>query len=128
MGYYTYHDLTMTDFAAATPDNPIGPELSEEDPRYAEILELFRTHENISENGPFELPGLDWEQDSCKWYSRTEDMAAISKAVPTVLFKIHCEGEEPGDLWDEYYLNGKAQECFAEIVYPPFDPSKLVEV
>lgn len=63
--------------------------------------------------------------DDIKWYSHQEDMKIYSEKHPTVLFKLTGIGEEPDDIWVEYYKNGKMQRCKGEIVYPPFDPTKL---
>lgn len=66
-------------------------------------------------------------EESTKWYSHKEDMAKMSKAFPGVLFTLHGEGEEAGDLWVEYYLDGKIQREDAKIIYAEFDRSKLVD-
>jgi hypothetical protein len=34
-------------------------------------------------------------------------------------------GEEQGDMWHEYYLNGKMQRVNAEIIFADFDKTKL---
>lgn len=64
-------------------------------------------------------------QDETKWYGHKDDLKEFSKKYPTVLFCLHGEGEEAGDIWDQYFLNGKVQVCKAEIVIPPFDVGKL---
>ncbi len=67
----------------------------------------------------------DGWMSECKWYDHESHMRIVSKQFPKVLFKLHGEGEEAGDLWDKYFLDGKMQKCRAEIVYPPFDKKKL---
>lgn len=57
-----------------------------------------------------------------KWYAWFEDMLKMSAEIPNVLFKLHGEGEENGDIWDAYFLNGKGQHHRAEIVIKPCDP------
>jgi len=52
-------------------------------------------------------------------------MTLMSKDIPNVLFALAGEGEESGDLWRAYYLNGKTWRSKAEIVYPPLDRTKL---
>jgi hypothetical protein len=63
--------------------------------------------------------------DEVKWYDAEDDLREISKEFPEVLFELHGEGEDVGDIWNEYFKNGKVQYCKAEIVIPPFDESKL---
>lgn len=52
-------------------------------------------------------------------------MRAYSKKHPKTLFKLNGVGEDEGDMWVEYYLNGKMQRGVAEISFPEFDESKL---
>lgn len=63
--------------------------------------------------------------DSVKWYDHETDMREISKQFPNVIFELHGEGENNEDIWDKYFRNGKMQACYAKIVIPPFDESKL---
>ena len=63
--------------------------------------------------------------DECKWYNHDTEMLDLSKKFPNVIFKLHGEGEETGDIWDTYYKNGKMQHCQAEMVIAPYDESKL---
>jgi hypothetical protein len=68
---------------------------------------------------------LEEQWDSCKWCEHEKDMRALSLEFPKFLFILSGEGEESGDIWKEYYLNGKMQRSEAEIVIAPFDKSKL---
>jgi len=63
--------------------------------------------------------------DTIKWYEHQGDMKTLSSRHPTTLFKLSGDGEENGDLWEEYYLNGKMQRCTAKITFDPYDPTKL---
>lgn len=54
-----------------------------------------------------------------------EDMRGLSKRIPEVLFTLHGEGEEAGDIWNKYFLNGKMQVAKARIEFDEFDPKKL---
>ena len=65
------------------------------------------------------------EADSCKWYEHTKDMIKLSKLFPDILFTLHGEGEEAGDMWYKYYLNGKVQIAEAKTTFDEFDPEKL---
>ena len=52
-------------------------------------------------------------------------MKEFSKLFPIALFSLSGEGEEQGDIWVEYYQNGKMQEAMAKITYEEFDVNKL---
>lgn len=66
-----------------------------------------------------------YSDDECKWYDHEEDMILLSQEFPNVLFKLHGEGEENGDIWDKYFMDGKMQYCPAKVQCAPFDRSKL---
>ena len=103
MGYYTSYTLE-TD---AEDDQPIVDALREKEVIGGALSEGFEVYESV------------------KWYEHEDDMRSISKAFPAVLFHLHGEGEENGDLWDKYFKNGKMQVCKAVISYPAYDESKL---
>ena len=75
--------------------------------------------------GVFEMITKARAEGYTKWYDFIDDMEEFSKLFPGIVFCLHGEGDENSDLWDEYYLGGKSQHCDAEIIYPPYDPSKL---
>lgn len=60
-------------------------------------------------------------EDTCKWYEHEEDMKKVSSNYPDVIFTLEGEGEEAGDMWKKYFMNGKMQSCKAVITYPEFD-------
>lgn len=60
-----------------------------------------------------------------KWYNYHEDMLDLSIKFVDVLFELTGNGEESGDIWRCYYLNGKSQRCPGAITFDPFDASKL---
>lgn len=66
-----------------------------------------------------------WEVGQDTWYSEQEDMVLLSTKFPPVLFSIHREGENNGDMMDTYYWNGKMQICPAIITYDDYDPAKM---
>lgn len=52
-----------------------------------------------------------------KWYDHDEDMLALSKAFPNIVFVLTGEGEDRDDNWISYYKNGQIEVCHGRIVY-----------
>ncbi|MEI2465158.1 hypothetical protein [Niallia taxi] len=52
-------------------------------------------------------------------------MREISKLYPGVIFKLHGEGEESGDVWYKYFKDGKMQDCPAKLAFDEYDENKL---
>lgn len=74
------------------------------------------------------LTNYDWDTDlylEAKWYQWVEDMMYISKEHLGLLFIVDGAGEDKGDYWRSYFLDGKAQHCKSTIVYEPFDIEKM---
>ena len=63
--------------------------------------------------------------DEIKWYDHEESLISYSKQYPTTIFKLIGEGEENGDLWHKYFVNGGMQVCKGIISYPVMDISKF---
>lgn len=63
--------------------------------------------------------------EATKWYACETDMRCLSRRFPGVLFTVTGDGEDKGDLWVAYFLDGRMQRDAAEVVYPGFDPEKL---
>lgn len=113
MGYATSFDMVLLTQDA---------ESNIEDPKiYDKVVELLREMDIIG----YALDDSLSCYDAVNWYSRRDDMLEVSRIIPDVLFRLHGEGENNGDIWDQYFLNGKTQLCVAEIKIPPFDPDKL---
>lgn len=60
-----------------------------------------------------------------KWTYRNNDLRQFSKFYPELIFVLTGEGEESGDIWKEYYMNGKCQFAPGRIAFDDFDMSKL---
>jgi len=103
MGYYTRHELEI---------------IKGNTDLIAEFVE-----EN--ENAAYAIDEYGDSLDSCKWYDHEKDMREFSLKHPSTLFKLSGEGEQSGDVWHEYYRNGKMQRCKARLVFDDFDDSKL---
>jgi len=93
---------------------------------------LIRKYIDEAQNDLEQFYGLDYDGRSpgepSKWYDHDEDMKGLSLAFPEIVFTLHGEGEEVGDLWNKYYLNGKVHVAEAQITYPPFNPDELKDI
>lgn len=79
-----------------------------------------------------EISGYEFDrgfgQATCyeiKWYDYDEDMRKLSTMFPDVLMTLDGAGEESGDIWRNYYKNGKCQNAYANIVYDEFNEASL---
>ncbi len=86
MGYYTHFQLSAL-------------------PRSVDVDELF--NETVEYCGCYD--GRVNHGEGMKWYSHDHDMVALSKKYPTVVFILDGEGEEAGDLWRKFYVNGEIE-------------------
>jgi hypothetical protein len=55
----------------------------------------------------------------CKWYDHEDDLKALSMLHKGIIFILKGEGEESGDIWIKYFLNGKVQEARATVTFEP---------
>ena len=62
--------------------------------------------------------GMWCPYDACKWYDHADDISALSKKYPEVLFELYGEGEEAGDLWKKFFLEGLCINVKAQITMP----------
>jgi hypothetical protein len=107
MGYYTRHQLSIVESEKTTYEDVQNYINSDDDMEYA-LGDSF---------------GEDEEPH--KWYTHEEDMRRMSKEFPDIIFLLEGEGEESGDIWKEYYKNGKIQRCQARLVFEEFNENKL---
>lgn len=87
-----------------------------------DIIGHFRS---IDDSASYALNSDGSCRDQTKWYGHGDSLISISKMYPDVLFTLSGEGEESGDLWKKYAMNGLVQKEEAVITYGPFDKSKL---
>lgn len=107
MGYYTDYqpDIDNADFPQS---------------KLEEIGKTVRSMENVDF---YDWGDGSWSADGQKWYEQEEDMYKLSLQFPDVRFRLHGNGEDQDDLWDEYWQNGSYQHCHAYI--PSFDPNQM---
>lgn len=104
MGYYTNYSLEV--------DGGNG-------------LDIIADLKAVCDNASYALCDDGSTSDQLKWYDHESDMIAFSRKYPDVLFTLYGAGEESGDIWRQYFLNGKSQIAKAIITYDPFDETKL---
>jgi hypothetical protein len=110
MGYYTRHSLKVIDKSGYEIDSALVPEFDLEN-----LDGNYSVQDLISGNA-----------DSSKWYSHNKEMVELSKSFPEYLFILDGDGEEVGDVWREFYRNGKTYRWeLPKIVRPDFDEKKL---
>lgn len=100
MGYYTTYTIT------------VEPSVRDE---------VLQTLNKISDG---DVPS-DSDVFNAKWYDSADHLYWTSKKFPNTLITVEGEGEESGDLWIEYWLNGKVCGGAAKIIYPEYKPSLL---
>lgn len=114
MGYYATFKISAFDVAEGIPASRSFLE--------ALILNGDPIDIYVHKDGTYSLFG----GESLKWYEHEEEMVELSKRYPTMVFILDGDGEEQGDIWRKFFLNGKMHEWRQEEVYrPPFDQSIL---
>lgn len=112
MGYYTKFDLDVIS--------------GQSDP--VELERFYQDQGNDKTFGSYDLP-LDLnDSEPMKWYDWKKDMEALSMDYPNVLLVLSGEGEESGDIWKSYFMNGQSQVVKAKVVFdaPDFSSFKRV--
>ena len=103
MGYYTKHELVIQNGS-----NDLIQELRE-----------------FSDDAAYAFDHSGDPEESIKWYNHQDELKVFSAMHPKVIFKLIGKGEENGDLWHEYYMDGMVQICKAVISYPNFNSDLL---
>ena len=109
MGYYTYYRLSIIKGTKTEKQN----------------LALIAEFRAESEDARHALTEEGYSDNASKWYSRVNELIKFSMKYPKVVFELYGEGENPTDIWCEYYKNGKLQREVARITIDNFDPKKL---
>lgn len=129
MGYYTRYDLSVQSngqYNSYDVAKYISEQNEQSDKFYAfeySLKEFLTDLDNLAGT----VYALELESDDeCKWYDHEKEIKELSRKFPEIIFKLHGEGEENGDVWDKYFRDGKMQVCNAEMSIPPFDESKLL--
>jgi hypothetical protein len=117
MGYYTEYSLTV-DYSQSKDEDEKKKQSEIEEIQQSSISDelkkrLIKDVENTYQNSVITQNDV------------IEDMLRVSKKYPNVIFSLYGNGEENGDMWVEYFMNGKVQTERAVITYADFDPEKL---
>ena len=68
-----------------------------------------------------------WRDINDTWRDHEENMLSLSKQFPQVLFALECQGELPGDLWRQFFQDGKMQFCPAYSTFWPYISDRMKE-
>ncbi len=117
MGYYTSFDLGIEQNESNIP-------LTDKQQKAA-VDKVIEYLDEKKENDSFFIALLSRNTDSMKWYDHEGDLKRFSKRFPDYVFRLRGEGERAEDLWFKYFKNGKIQDAYAKITFPPFDPLLL---
>lgn len=72
--------------------------------------------------------GYDPFGDECKWYEHEKDVKSASTVAPNVIIQISGDGEEQGDEWVLYALNGETMKHKREEWKAPPPPAAWVKI
>lgn len=114
MGYYTRFKVDFKTVGELSP------------PLMVDKPEIFVPVLNpLIDRGYPMFEGDGWSNDVLKWYGWGRDMMAASAQMPGVLITLTGSGEEDGDIWRAYFLDGRVQCTRPRIEFEPFDEGKL---
>ena len=119
MGYYTKFELHAADVETRW---PISRDMEYDITyRLENIAFGYVEREDFEKWGPQSFDA--WTGDTMKWYDHVDDMIALSKEYPNLIFMLEGVGEEFPDAWRKWFHNGQYEESYAEVVYPkPSNP------
>ncbi len=115
MGYYTRFSLNVSE---------LNKRVLPKSKRFDEF-EIIKDLRDTNENAEYCLEEDGSAAEGSKWYEWQEELVEFSKKYPNALFEMSGEGEESGDIWKAYILNGKSQICKVRLVFDEFDLNKL---
>lgn len=119
MGYYT--DYTLSIFGTKKDEAGVIRMTDQIPHDLEEQIDAEVEKMNIFSDGNIQ----DAYTANTTWYDHEVDMRLLSEKFPSIVFWLSGVGEGYEDLWQKYFLNGRMQEAYAQIVYDDFDPGKL---
>ena len=119
MPYYTNFTIAARNYPPSNSSNAvITDELAEKIKRELEEISGYDFYGSFTE-------GELYTGDSISWYACDQDMHELSCRYPGVLFTVYGDGEESGDLWYTYLLNGQVQHDPVRLEFDGFQHHKL---
>ena len=115
MGYYTQHYIKAIDL------NP-GHGSPTLDETFFNSLEFDETSANDEywEPAHSDKKGMFWfGRDECSWYEHVSELKTASAKHRGIVFILDGEGQEAGDIWREFYLNGELVHQWSPDIKPP---------
>lgn len=106
MGYYTHYRLEWDD---------VLPE-----PQIRDVITAWRL---TNEEAHFCLDEDGSPEEAGKWYDHEQDVRELSRALPAVLFTLHCRGE-CGAQWRVVAKNGRSFKINPVLHWPKTEISK----
>lgn len=114
MGYYTRFELKAE--PAKSPSSP---------KQRLEAFESIAKLRGQDDGAAYAISSDGGSEESCKWYDHEIVLRNFSKQHSEVLYTLSGKGEESGDIWRKYFLNGKMQVAKANITFEDYNPKKL---
>lgn len=121
MGYYTKFYLKAIDLKPS-PDRPVFDE------------DFFNSLELCGFSAD-DKPWVDYgcldgrlalgDGESYKWYEHDDEMKKVSEKYRDIVFILDGDGEESGDIWRAFYLNGHVHKWCLEIKLPEWSEGIL---
>lgn len=122
MGYYTDFSL---DVQKSVQDE--NSDIAVNKMKYIEALHnIVEALHNFDEDSKYALDEKGGTLESVKWYSYQESLLKFSKFFPDWVIILSGVGEEVGDFWREYFLNGKSIRVKGEVVFEEPDLKLLI--
>lgn len=114
MGYMTKFEI----YAYNTDTREPIPREKEYDMTYEleQIAFGAQDREDFEKYGPLDFDA--WTGDEMKWYNHENDMIALSKNHPNIIFLVEGIGEEFPDAWHMWVHNGIVEKSYAVVKYP----------
>lgn len=114
MGYYTSYGLEVIGIE----NKEAGEKLAKRIEKMSLPYETFDPDYSLAKTADGDYCLEYWPREPQKWYDSEEDMTALSREFPNYVFKLHGEGEDFMDMWDQYFADGMSELCTVVYEFP----------